>query len=261
MSKWNLQGIGMTSQRTRDRMVSRLRERGIVNPELLELMAKVPRHIFLDEAISHRAYEDISLPIGYQQTLSQPWVVACMTELLLKMPKRPSKVLEIGTGSGYQTAILASLFDEVVSLERIAGFQPKAKARFQALGLTNIQLHHADGYLGWPAKAPFDAVIVTAAPEEVPPQLIEQLSDTGVLVLPLGDQEEQILVKITAIPPIKIDPENSLSKSELAENPQPDQAVYTKKAPTVTKSTTITRRFNKETITPVFFVPLKPGII
>lgn len=196
MSKWNLQGIGMTSQRTRDRMVRRLQEQGITHPELLELMAKIPRHIFLDEALSHRAYEDISLPIGYQQTLSRPWVVARMTELLLQHPERPRKVLEIGTGSGYQTAILASLFDQVVSLERIGSFQPRARTRFQALKLNNIQLQHSDGHLGCPEKAPFDAIIVTAAPETVPPHLLEQLSDTGILVLPLGNQVEQVLTQI-----------------------------------------------------------------
>lgn len=195
--KWNLQGIGMTSQRTRTRMVDRLKEQGIDNEELLTLMARMPRHIFLDEALSHRAYEDISLPIGYQQTLSQPWVVARMTELLLTMPERPRKVLEVGTGSGYQTAILASLFDQVVSLERIAGFQPKAKERFQALTLNNIQLHHADGYQGWDEKAPYDAIIVTAAPETVPPQLLEQLAQGGVMVVPVGSGEEQWLTKVS----------------------------------------------------------------
>lgn len=194
--KWNLQGIGMTSQRTRNRMVDRLKEQGIENEELLTLMARMPRHIFLDEALSHRAYEDISLPIGYQQTLSQPWVVARMTELLLTLPERPKKVLEIGTGSGYQTAILASLFDQVISLERIAGFQPKAKERFQALSLNNIQLHHADGYQGWDEKAPYDAIVVTAAPELVPPQLLEQLAEGGVMVVPVGSGEEQWLTRV-----------------------------------------------------------------
>lgn len=200
MSEWNLQGIGMTSQRTRDRMVQRLRERGIRHETVLELMAEMPRHIFLDEALSHRAYEDISLPIGYQQTLSQPWVVARMTELLLEQPRRPQRVLEIGTGSGYQTAILARLFDQVVSLERIAGFQPKARQRFKALGLKNIRLYHADGYQGWPDSAPYDAIVVTAAPETVPEHLLQQLSDDGVLLLPLGDQEQQVLTRVISTP-------------------------------------------------------------
>lgn len=195
--KWNLQGIGMTSQRTRNRMVDRLKEQGIVDEELLALMARIPRHIFLDEALSHRAYEDISLPIGYQQTLSQPWVVARMTELLLALPERPKKVLEIGTGSGYQTAILASLFDQVISLERIAGFQAKAKERFQALRLNNIQLHHADGYQGWSEHAPYDGIIVTAAPESVPPQLLKQLAEGGLMILPVGSGEEQWLTKVS----------------------------------------------------------------
>ncbi len=196
-SPWNLKGIGMTSQRTRNRMIERLQEQGIENEELLTLMARVPRHIFLDEALSHRAYEDISLPIGYQQTLSQPWVVARMTELLLDMPERPDKVLEIGTGSGYQTAILASLFKQVISLERISGFQPKAKERFQALELSNIELHHADGYEGWNEKAPFDAILVTAAPASVPATLVAQLSETGVMILPVGEGEEQSLTRVT----------------------------------------------------------------
>lgn len=195
---WNLQGIGMTSQRTRDRMVQRLRERGITDEELLQLMSELPRHIFLDEALSHRAYEDVSLPIGYQQTLSQPWIVARMTELLLQMPERPSKVLEIGTGSGYQTAVLARLFERVVSLERIAGFQSKAVKRFQVLGLNNIELHHADGYLGLPEKAPFDAIIVTAAPKEIPPQLLTQLKEGGLMILPVGNDQEQMLTTVTS---------------------------------------------------------------
>ncbi|OOV88623.1 protein-L-isoaspartate(D-aspartate) O-methyltransferase [Oceanospirillum linum] len=194
---WNLQGIGMTSQRTRNRMVNRLREQGIKHEELLALMSRMPRHIFLDEALSHRAYEDISLPIGHQQTLSRPWVVARMTELLLEMPERPRKVLEIGTGSGYQSAILASLFERVVSLERIGSFQAKAQKCFQALGLDNLELHHADGHDGWEAQAPYDAILVTAAPDVIPPRLLEQLSDTGVMVLPVGSGEEQSLTRVT----------------------------------------------------------------
>lgn len=199
-SPWNLQGIGMTSQRTRDRMVARLREQGIQDEALLTLLSQLPRHIFVDEALSHRAYEDISLPIGYQQTLSRPWVVARMTELLLALPERPKKVLEIGTGSGYQTAVLASLFEQVVSLERIAGFQEKARARFDALSLSNISLHHADGYLGWEAQAPFDAIVVTAAPVSVPRALRAQLTASGIMVLPLGDEQQQQLTRIQATP-------------------------------------------------------------
>lgn len=197
LNKWNLQGIGMTSQRTRNRMVDRLKDQGIENEELLALLAHLPRHIFLDEALSHRAYEDISLPIGCQQTLSQPWVVAKMTEQLLSMPERPRNILEVGTGSGYQTAVLASLFDRVVSLERIGSFQPKAKERFAALGLNNIELRHADGYKGWEEKAPYDAILVTAAPERIPPALLGQLSLGGIMILPVGCGEEQQLMRVS----------------------------------------------------------------
>lgn len=193
---WNLQGIGMTSQRTRDRMVARLREQGIAHPELLQVMARLPRHIFVDEALSHRAYEDVSLPIGFQQTISQPWIVAKMTELLLTQPERPQRVLELGTGSGYQTAILASLFPQVFSIERIGSFQEKARPRFSALKLNNITLKHGDGYQGWAAKGEFDAIVVTAAPEFVPQCLLEQLASNGCMILPLGAEQQQ-LVKVT----------------------------------------------------------------
>lgn len=194
--KWNLQGIGMTSQRTRDRMVARLREQGITHAELLQVMTRLPRHIFIDDALSHRAYEDVSLPIGFQQTISQPWIVAKMTELLLEQPERPKRVLELGTGSGYQTAVLASLFAQVFSIERIGSFQDKARARFSALKLNNITLRHGDGYQGWPAKGEFDAILITAAPEFVPEALLEQLAPNGCIILPLG-AEQQKLVRVT----------------------------------------------------------------
>lgn len=189
-----LQGIGMTSRRTRMRLVQRLRESGISSDRVLDVIAEVPRHIFLDEALAHRAYEDTALPIGYGQTLSQPYIVARMTELLLA--HSPSRVLELGTGSGYQTAVLAKLFDEVYSVERIKPLQDRARERLRQLGLRNVFLKHADGGMGWPEKGPFDGILVTAAPITVPTELLEQLKDGGVLIAPVGE-EDQILVEIT----------------------------------------------------------------
>lgn len=194
--RWNLQGIGMTSQRTRDRMVQRLREQGICNEELLQQMAALPRHIFVDEAISHRVYDDIALPIGFSQTLSQPLMAAMMTERLLALPERPKKILEIGTGSGYQTALLAKLFDQIFTLERIGSFQCKVWERFDALALDNVLLRHGDGFLGWPEQAPFDAILVTAAPVEIPQPLIEQLKPDGCLILPVGEEGKQQLIQV-----------------------------------------------------------------
>lgn len=192
MKQLNLGGIGMTSQRTRDRLISRLKEQGIADQAVLEVLARTPRHIFLDEALSHRAYEDSALPIGYQQTLSQPYIVALMTELLLSLGPR-KRVLEIGTGSGYQTAILAQLVDRVYTVERILPLQSKARERLRTLGLTNVHMKHADGGLGWEERGPYDGIIVTAAPEKVPPRLVEQLADGGLLVIPVGDSRSQHL--------------------------------------------------------------------
>ncbi len=188
-----LQGIGMTSRRTRMRLVQRLRDSGISSDRVLDVIAEVPRHIFLDEALAHRAYEDTALPIGYGQTLSQPYIVARMTELLLA--HEPSRVLELGTGSGYQTAILSRLFDEVYSVERIRPLQDRARERLRTLGVRNVMLKHADGGMGWPEKGPFDGIIVTAAPTSVPTELLEQLGDGGVLIAPVGE-EVQHLVEI-----------------------------------------------------------------
>lgn len=193
----DLQGIGMTSRRTRERLAQRLREQGISNEEVLHLIRDTPRHIFIDEALSHRAYEDTALPIGYNQTISQPYIVARMTELLLE-GERPNKVLEIGTGSGYQTAILAQLVDQVFSVERIRPLQEKARKRLQRLKLHNVMLRHTDGGMGWPEKAPFDAILVAAAPGEVPHELLQQLAVGGRLVIPIG-HEEQILQRITRV--------------------------------------------------------------
>lgn len=189
-----LQGIGMTSRRTRMRLVQRLREAGIASDRVLEVIGDVPRHIFLDEALSHRAYEDTSLPIGYGQTLSQPYIVARMTELMLA--HAPARILELGTGSGYQTAVLSRLFDEVFSVERIKPLQDRARDRLRQLNARNVLLKHADGGMGWPDRGPFDGIIVTAAPVEVPEELLAQLCDGGILIAPVGE-EKQTLVEVT----------------------------------------------------------------
>ncbi|MEX1667660.1 protein-L-isoaspartate(D-aspartate) O-methyltransferase [Zhongshania guokunii] len=180
----------MTSQRTRDRLIDRLTERGITDNAVLNVIRGTPRHIFLDEALSHRAYEDSSLPIGFQQTLSQPYIVARMTELLLASGPR-ERVLEVGTGSGYQTAILAQLVGRVFSVERIRPLQEKARQRLRQLGLNNVQLRHADGGMGWKDRGPFDAILSAAAPAEVPQELLEQLAMGGRLVIPIGPQGKQ----------------------------------------------------------------------
>ncbi len=184
----------MTSRRTRDRMVNRLREQGIQHPEVLELMAKLPRHLFLDEALAHRAYEDTALPIGYSQTLSQPYIVARMTELLLNHCQRLDRVLEIGTGSGYQTVILSQLCKKVWSVERIRALQDKARARTQSFKIYNIQFKHADGGLGLPDYAPYDAILSAAAPALVPDDLKAQLAADGVLVIPVGVEQQELTV-------------------------------------------------------------------
>ncbi len=180
----------MTSQRTRDRLIERLTERGISDNSVLNAIRGTPRHIFLDEALSHRAYEDSSLPIGFQQTLSQPYIVARMTELLLANGPR-ERILEVGTGSGYQTAILAQLVERVFSVERIRPLQEKARQRLRQLGLNNVQLRHADGGMGWKDRGPYDGILSTAAPAQVPDELLEQLAVGGRLVIPIGPQGKQ----------------------------------------------------------------------
>ena len=177
----------MTSQRTRDRLIERLRSQGINDSKVLDTIRATPRHIFLDEALSHRAYEDSALPIGFQQTLSQPYIVARMTELLLALGPR-ERVLEVGTGSGYQTAILAQLVERVFSVERIRPLQEKARQRLRQLKLHNVHLRHADGGMGWPQRGPFDAILSAAAPEVVPQELLDQLAPGGRLVIPVGKQ-------------------------------------------------------------------------
>jgi protein-L-isoaspartate(D-aspartate) O-methyltransferase len=191
-----LRGIGMTSQRTRDRLVQRLRDVGIANAAVLEAIREVPRHIFVDEALASRAYEDTSLPIGHGQTISQPYIVARMTEALLAGGPR-DKVLEVGTGSGYQTAVLAKLVPSVFTVERIEAFLRPVRQRLRALALSNVRLKHSDGSWGWPEHAPYAGILVTAAPAEVPAALLEQLAVGGRLVMPLGARGQQVLAVIT----------------------------------------------------------------
>lgn len=188
---YDLAGIGMTSQRTRDRLIQRLREEGIKNETVLEVIRQTPRHIFVDEALASRAYEDTALPIGHGQTISQPYIVARMTELLLSGTL--NRVLEVGTGSGYQAAILSPLVDRVFTVERIAPLLEQAKQRHRALKLKNIRYLLSDGSWGWPQHAPFDAIIVTAAPEEIPKELEQQLADGGRLIIPHGASAQQRL--------------------------------------------------------------------
>ena len=191
MSDFDLRGIGMTSQRTRDRLVKRLREHGISDQRVLDVIGAVPRHIFIDEAMAHRAYEDTALPIGHNQTISQPFIVALMTQALLNRPRE--RVLEIGTGSGYQTAVLAALVKRVYTVERIAPLIERARDRFRALKLRNVRVKYDDGNLGWPEQGPFDGIIVTAAARSVPEALLTQLNVNGRLVIPVGDDSVQQL--------------------------------------------------------------------
>ena len=205
MTDFNLQGIGMTSRRTRNRLVERLRSAGIADERVLDAIASVPRHIFIDEALAHLAYEDSALPIGHSQTISQPYIVAAMTAAILAGGRRsgrtprprgasPRKVLEIGTGSGYQTAVLATLVETVYSVERIGALLSRARERLRALSIRNVSFKHADGSLGWPELAPFDAVLVTAGASHVPDALMEQMADGAPLVIPVGGGDVQQLM-------------------------------------------------------------------
>lgn len=189
----DISGIGMTSQRTRERLVQRLLEQGVSNIAVLDAMRNVPRHLFLDEAMAHRAYEDTALPIGFQQTLSQPYIVARMTELLIA-GRNPQKILEIGSGSGYQSAVLAGIVGEVYSLERIKPLLLAARKRMRQLKLRNVQMRHGDGFDGWESQAPFDGILAAAAPEEVPPSLLAQLATGGRLVMPVGGKDQTLVV-------------------------------------------------------------------
>lgn len=194
----DVDGIGMTSRRTRDRLLQRLREEGIRDERVLEAIRNVPRHVFVDEALATRAYEDTALPIGHGQTISQPYIVALMTQALIA-GDRLKKVLEVGTGSGYQTAVLAGLVDEIYSVERLEPLMKLARKRLSEIGCRNVHVKLSDGSWGWKEHAPYDGIIVTAAPAEVPQALLEQLAPDGRLVIPVGGpaMQELLLVQKT----------------------------------------------------------------
>jgi protein-L-isoaspartate(D-aspartate) O-methyltransferase len=189
-------GIGMTSARTRDRLVQRLRDQGIADPRVLEQVRNLPRHIFVDEALASRAYEDTALPIGWGQTISQPYIVARMTEALLQGGTL-HKVLEIGTGCGYQTAMLAPFVEKIHSIERIEPLVRRAKLRLQELDIRNVRLKHGDGLKGWPTQAPFDGILAAAAPLTLPETLLQQLAVGGRLIVPVGAEGQQQLMRVT----------------------------------------------------------------
>lgn len=194
MDRLKREGLGMTSQRTRNRLIQRLRDEGISNEEVLDVMASTPRHLFLDEALAIRAYEDTSLPIGYGQTISQPYIVARMTELLLSRAKSLHRVLEVGTGSGYQTAILARLVDQLYTVERIGPLLDQARRRLRELAIYNVEASLSSGGFGWPEKGPYDAILAAAAPASVPAELKEQLAPNGVLVIPVGNERQHLTI-------------------------------------------------------------------
>jgi protein-L-isoaspartate(D-aspartate) O-methyltransferase len=193
-------GIGMTSARTRDRLIERLKAEGISNAAVLERIRAVPRHLFVDEALASRAYEDTALPIGFGQTISQPYVVAAMTSALIEgTTAKLARVLEIGTGCGYQTAVLAPFARHIYSVERIQPLLARARALLAELKITNVSARHADGWYGWRSQAPFNGILVAAAPEIVPPELYEQLDEGGRLVIPIGARGEQTLLRVTRV--------------------------------------------------------------
>ena len=200
MNDPSLNGIGMTSARTRDRLVERLRAEGINHEPVLERIRCVPRHMFVDEALASRAYEDTALPIGYGQTISQPYIVALMTvALITDLPQgnKLSKVLEIGTGCGYQTAVLAPFVQHIYSVERIHPLFRRAQENLRRLGINNVSLRHSDGWHGWRSQAPFQGILCAAAPADIPPEVLEQLDDGGRLVMPIGGRGRQHLVSVT----------------------------------------------------------------
>src|SRR5688572_23512522 len=196
MSNARMSGIGMTSARTRDRLVQRLREQGITNPVVLDRIRNVPRHIFVDEALGSRAYEDTALPIGFGQTISQPYIVARTTEAPAENGPLHN-VRELGTGCGYQTAVLAPLVGKLYSIERIEPLLQRAKDRMKELGIRNVRFRHGDGIAGWKSHAPFDGILVAAAPLTVPEALLKQLAVGGRLIVPIGPEGEQELIRFT----------------------------------------------------------------
>jgi protein-L-isoaspartate(D-aspartate) O-methyltransferase len=189
-------GIGMTSARTRERLIQRLVEQGIRDPRVLDRIRNVPRHLFVDEALASRAYEDTALPIGHGQTISQPYVVARMTEAIT-IGGTPEKVLEIGTGCGYQTAVLSPLVGRIYSIERIEPLLERARERLRELGIKNAHFKHGDGSEGWPSQAPFDGILMAAAPHALPQKLLEQLAEGGRLIAPVGPEGKQELLRLT----------------------------------------------------------------
>jgi protein-L-isoaspartate(D-aspartate) O-methyltransferase len=191
-------GIGMTSARTRERLVQRLVEQGIRDARVLDRIRNVPRHLFVDEALASRAYEDTALPIGHGQTISQPYVVARMTEAIL-LAGTPANVLEVGTGCGYQTAVLSPLAGKIWTIERVEPLYERTRERLRDLGIRNVRFKYGDGFEGWPSQAPFDAILVAAAPHALPPKLLEQLAEGGRLVAPVGPEGKQELVRITRL--------------------------------------------------------------
>jgi protein-L-isoaspartate(D-aspartate) O-methyltransferase len=196
MTDPGIAGIGMTSARTRERLARRLEESGIKSPQVLAQIRNVPRHLFVDEALASRAYEDTALPIGLGQTISQPYVVARMTEALLEGLKG-SKILEIGTGCGYQTAVLAPLVKEIYTVEYIPELLRRTKQRLRSLDIYNVHYRQGDGWDGWPKYAPYDGIIVAAAADELPDKLLEQLAPGGHLVIPVGPPGRQELLRVT----------------------------------------------------------------
>ena len=191
------QGIGMTSARTRRRLVERLRAQNAASEAVLRVMEQTPRHLFVDQALAHKAYEDTALPIGQNQTISQPFIVALMTDLLLDANIPVRKVLEVGTGCGYQTAVLSQLVKWVFTIERIGSLQQQARERLPSLGYRNVSYLNGDGFEGWPSNHPFDGILAAAAPAEVPQKLLDQLSEGGRLVIPVGEGNDQRLRIIT----------------------------------------------------------------
>ncbi len=192
----DIAGIGMTSQRTRDRMIQRLRDQGITNDNVLAVMTRVPRHLFVDEALAHKSYEDTPLPIGHGQTISQPHTVALMTQILLESSPEPSAVLEVGTGCGYQTAVLSFLVKKVYTIERIGALQKGARERLFNLKISNIEFRHTDGTGGWPnSQYKFDAILMAAACDVMPEKLFAQLKIGGTMVFPFDSGNGQVLIK------------------------------------------------------------------